>query len=150
VTPSAGANISNVRVVFGDGTGADLGAIGGATTVPHTYGRPGNYTATATASGEAGLSTSVIIGSLPVTLSASPNPAAVNSPVTFTVSGVGSAQVDHYEWTLDDPPGTPVQTTSSPQLNWTFRSKGLKTVRVDVFGVGGGKIGSQPITIDVQ
>lgn len=148
VTPSAGANISNVRVVFGDGTGADLGAIGGATTVPHTYGRPGNYTATATAAGEAGLSTSVIIGSLPVTLSASPNPAAVNSPVTFTVSGVGSAQVERYVFTFDD--GAAPRETTSPQTTRSFNTRGLKTVRVDVFGVGGGQIGTNQITIDIQ
>jgi hypothetical protein len=151
VTPATGANIANVHVDFGDGASTETGGIGAATPVPHTYNRTGNYTATATASGDGGsLSASVIIGALGITLSASPASPTVNSPVTFTVAGVGSAQVDHYEWTLDDPPGTPVQTTSSPQLTWTFRSKGLKTVRVDVFGVGGGKIGSQPLTIDVQ
>lgn len=152
VTPATGANISNVHVDFGDGDSKDLGAIGAATPVPHTYNRTGNYTASASATGEGGapLTASVIIGTLPITLQASPTIPSVNSPVVFSVSGIGSAQIDHYEWTLDDPPGTPVQTTSSPQLNWVFRSKGLKTVRVDVFGVGGGKIGSQPITVEVQ
>lgn len=154
VTPATGTNISNVRVDFGDGTGSNLGAIGAATPVSHSYSRSGNYTATATAvdgSGDSGsLSANVIIGSLGVTLSASPNPGTVNSPVTFTVNGVGSAQVDHYEWTVDDPPGTPVLITTSPQLPYTFRSKGIKNVRVDVIGVGGGKIGTATLTLDVQ
>jgi adhesin/invasin len=148
VTPATGANLSNVRVEFGDGASTDLGAIGSATAVPHTFNRSGTYTASATVAGEPGLSTSVIIGSLPVTLSASPNPATVNSPVTFTVNGVGSAQVDHYEWTFDD--GTPVTTTTSPQLPHTFRTKGIKNVRVDVFGVGGGQIGTAALTMDIQ
>jgi PKD repeat protein len=150
VTPASGANISNVHVDFGDGDSRDLGAIGGPTPVSHTYNRTGNYTASATVSGEGGtpLTASVSIGALGVTLSASPSSPTVNSPVTFTVAGVGSAQVDHYEWTFDD--GTGPFTTSSPQLPHTFTSKGIKNVRVDVFGVGGGKIGTAPLTLEVQ
>ena len=149
VTPSSGANISNVHIDFGDGGFQDLGAIGAATSVSHAYNRSGTYNATATASGDGGsLSTSVSIASLPVTLSASPNPAVVNSPVTFTVGGVGSAQVDHYEWTFDD--GTAVTRTTSPQLPHVFTSRGLKNVRVDVFGVGGGQLGTAALTMDIQ
>jgi Bacterial Ig-like domain (group 1)/PKD domain len=155
VTPTTGVNLSNVHLDFGDGSGRDLGAITGATTVPYSYTSPGNYTATATArdsSGDSGfLTTSLIIGSLPVTLNASPSPATVSSPVTYTVGGVGSAQVDHYVFTFDDPaPGTGPITTTSPQITKIYTSRGLKTVRVDVFGVGGGKIGSAPSVIDVQ
>lgn len=152
VTPTTGANISNVRVDFGDGTGTSLGAISAAQSVPHTYQSSGTYTATATSSdgtGESGsLSTSIIVGSLPVTLSISPNPPTVNSPATLTVSGIGSAQVDHYTWTLDD--GTGPFTTSSPQLPHTFATRGIKNVRVDVFGVGGGKIGTAALSFEVQ
>jgi hypothetical protein len=72
----------------------------------------------------------------------------VNSPVTFTVNGVGSAQVSQYVWTFDD--GTGPFTTSSPQLPHTFTTKGVKNVRVDVFGVGGGKIGTAAASVDVQ
>jgi hypothetical protein len=149
VTPATGAVTTDVRIDFGDGFSADLGAIGVATPVPHSYSSPGTYTATARDTGDtSSLSTAVLIGSLPVTLSASPNPAIVNSPVTFTVSGVGAAQVDHYEWTFDD--GTPQQTTSSPQLPHTFTSRGIKNVRVDVIGIGGGKIGTAALTMDIQ
>ena len=152
VTPTTGANISNVRIDFGDGTSTNLGAISAAQSVPHTYQSSGTYTATATSSdgsGDSGsLSTSVIVGSLPVTLSVSPNPPTVNSPATLVVAGIGSAQVDHYTWTLDD--GTGPFTTSSPQLPHTFTTKGIKNVRVDVFGVGGGKIGTAALSFEVQ
>jgi adhesin/invasin len=155
VTPTAGANISNVHVDFGDGGSGDLGAIGTTATVQHAYNTPGTFTATATVkdgNGDSGsLSTTVSIGALPVTLSASPNPATVGSPVTFTVGGVGAAQVDHYTWTFfDDPPGDQTTfDTSSPQTSKSFITKGAKTIRVDVFGVGGGKIGSASLFIDV-
>lgn len=156
VTPTAGANISNVHVDFGDGRSADLGAIGTATTVSHTYNTTGTFTATATAkdgNGDSGsLSTTVSVGSLPVTLTAFTNIPPVNTPDVFTVGGVGSAQVERYTWTFfDDPPGTaPTFDTSSPQVTKAFSTKGLKTVQVDVIGVGGGKIGTVSMVIDVQ
>jgi len=152
VTPATGVNISNVHIDFGDGSGTDLGGISSAMTFPHSYTSSGTYTATATAkdsSGDGGsLSTTVIIGALQLTLSASPNPAFVGSPVTFTVNGVGSAQVSSYLWTFDD--GTGPFTTSGPQLGHTFTTRGIKNVRVDVFGVGGGKIGTAAVTMDIQ
>jgi hypothetical protein len=152
VTPTTGANISNVVIEFGDGRSRPLGAIGAATTTTYAYSSPGIYTATARAvdgTGDSGsLSTSVTIGALQVSLSASPNPGTVNSPVTFNVAGLGSAQVDHFEWTLDD--GTAPQTTTSPQLPHTFRTRGIKNVRVDVFGINGGKIGTAALTMDIQ
>lgn len=151
VTPATGANISNVVVDFGDGSSAPLGAIAAATPVTHAYSSTGTFTATARAvdvTGDSGsLSTTVTIGTLPVTLSASPNPATVNAPVTFTVQGVGTAQVDHYTWTLDD--GTGPFTTGGPQLPHAFSSRGIKNVRVDVFGVNGGKIGTAALTMEI-
>jgi hypothetical protein len=152
VTPTAGANVSNVRVDFGDGTGGqNLGAISAAQSVPHAYSASGNYTATAIATDASGapetLSTSVLIGSLPITLSAS-NPAPpVNTQVTFTVGGLGTAQIDHFTWTLDD--GTGPFTTTSPQLPHTFTTRGAKNVHVEVFGVGGGRLGSGDTAVNV-
>jgi len=153
VTPTTGANISNVRVDFGDGsTPANLGAISAAQTVPHTYDSTGTFTATATSSdgtGDSGsLSTSVIVGSLAVTLAVAPNPPTVNAPTTLTATVPATAQVDHYTWTLDD--GTGPFTTTSPQLPHTFTTRGNKNVRVDVFGVGGGKIGTAALSFSVQ
>ena len=71
----------------------------------------------------------------------------MNAPVTFTVSGLGSAQVDRYIFTFDD--GTPPRETTSPQTTKSFASKGQKTIRVDVFGVGGGDR-ERPDHVDVQ
>lgn len=152
VTPATGASISNVRVDFGDGQSQSLGSISAAQTVSHAYSSPGQYTATATATDTAGgagsLSTTVIIGSLPITLSASPASPSVGTPVTFTVGGLGSAQVQQYNWTFDD--GTGSFSTTSPQLSHTFTSRGLKNVRVDVIGITGGTIGSTQAQVDVQ
>jgi len=152
VTPTQGANVSNVHVDFGDGSATDLGAISAATTTSHPYFSAGIYTATATASDSSGsngsLSTQVVVGSLPITLTASPNPTTAGTPTTFTVAGSTSAAVDHYVWTWDD--GTPAFSTSSPQTTHTFSSRGTKTVRVDVIGVGGGLIGSAQMSITVQ
>lgn len=151
VKPAAGANISDVRIDFGDGSSANLGAIGGETTVPHIYNASGSYNAVVTArdtSGDSGtLSTSVLIGSLPVTLTA-PSTVTVNTPVTFTVGGIGAAQIDHYTWTFDD--GTGPFTTTAPQLTHAFSSKGAKNVRVDVFGINGGKVGTAATRLEVQ
>jgi adhesin/invasin len=152
VTPATGATIANVRVSYGDGQSDTLGSIGSAQTISHAYASAGQYTATATATDTAGgtgsLSTSVIIGSLPVTLTASPASPTVGSPVTLTVGGIGSAQVQQYKWTFDD--GTGSLTTTSPQLPHTFVTRGLKNVRVDVIGIGGGTIGSAALQLDVQ
>jgi hypothetical protein len=152
VTPTAGANLSNVRVDFGDGTSQNLGAISAAQTVPHAYSGSGTFTATATAtdvSGDAGsLSTTVLVGSLPITLTASSPSPLVNTPVTFTVGGIGTAQIDHFEWTLDD--GTGPFITTAPQLTHTFTQRGAKNVHVDVFGVGGGKLGSANTAVSVN
>jgi PKD repeat protein len=153
VTPTAGVNLSNVRVDFGDGVRRDLGPITAAQTIPHAYSSAGNYTATATASdstGESGsLSTSVVIGSLGVTLTSLPaGSAPVNTPVTFNVGGTATVQVDSYLWTFDD--GTPAQTTTGPQNSHTFTTRGTKNVRVDVIGVGGGVIGTAPLVIQIS
>jgi Big-like domain-containing protein len=152
VTPTAGANISNVRISFGDGDVRDLGAITGATTLPKTYTSSGLFTATATATdatGDAGaLSTTVIVGSLGVTLTAAPNPTFVNTPTTFTAAVPAGTAVDHYVFTFDD--GIVRNTGGANSTNRSFASRGLKTARVDVFGIGGGIIATNSITVDVQ
>jgi hypothetical protein len=56
--------------------------------------------------------------------------------------------VERFEWTFDD--GTGPFVTSSPQLPHAFSSRGIKNVRVDVFGVGGGKIGTAALTMEIQ
>ena len=151
VTPTTGVNLTNVRVDFGDGTSVSLGAIGGAATTTHAYSGPGNYTATATSTdttGDAGfLSTTVIIGTLQVTMTASDTTPAINAPTQFTVAGLGTAQVDHFVWTFDD--GSPPVTSTSPVQTHTFTTLGPKAVRADVFGVNGGIVGTASIVVTV-
>jgi len=150
VTPTAGANLSNVRIDFGDGRTESVGAITAAKTVPHSYDRPGNFSATATATdttGDAGsLTTPVIIGALPVTLTASPQSTTAGSPVTFTVGGIGTAQVLRYEWRFSD--GSTISTTS-PQISHPFPSRGSQGAHVDVIGVNGGVIGSGDAVVNI-
>lgn len=152
VTPNTNASLSNVKVDFGDGDSQSLGAISAAFSVQHVYGSPGTYSAVATAFDNSGgvstLSTTVLIGSLQVTLAASPSSPAVGVPVQFTATLSGAPVIDHFTWTLDD--GTGPFTTTSSQLSHTFTSRGLKNVRVDVFGIGSGKIGTAQLTLDVQ
>jgi len=148
VAPATGVTIPDVRVDFGDGSSNDLGAISGPTSTSHPYGSAGIYTAIATPSDGTALRTQVVVGSLPVVLAAVPNPTTVDTPTTFTVSGTAAAAVDHYQWSWDD--GTASFATSGPQVTHTFSSRGTKTIRVDVYGVGGGLLGSATLAITVQ
>jgi hypothetical protein len=153
VTSGAGANIQDAVINFGDGTQRPLGSFSGNITQSHVYEAHGSYTASVTARDALGGSqtqtTSVTIGSLPITLSASPSIAAPNQSVTFTVSGVGSAQVSRYQWTFDDPKIGSFSTTG-PQTTRSFDSRGQKRVRVDVIGVGGGVLGNGETLVTVQ
>src|SRR3954462_2851186 len=150
VTPAAGANLSNVRIDFGDGQTQSLGAISAATTVPHTYTQSGNYNATATATdptGDAGsLSTPVSVGSLGVTLTPSSTTPTVGTPVTFTVGGLGNAQVQSFEWVVSY--GQTFSGTS-PQQPHTFTSRGAHSATVTVIGVGGGQLGRATAAVTV-
>jgi Bacterial Ig-like domain (group 1)/PKD domain len=150
VQPNTNASLQNVRVDFGDGNSVNLGPISTATFANNVYCSPGNYTATATATDNSGgtgsLSSNVIVGALPVTLTGSGT--TVSSPTNFSVTGTGNAQVAHYTWTFDD--GTASFDTGGPSTSHTFVTRGLKTVRVDVLGVGCGKIGTATTTIDIQ
>jgi Bacterial Ig-like domain (group 1)/PKD domain len=151
VTPAANTNISDVRVDFGDGTGVNLGPIGAAASTSHAYSAPGFYTATARSidsTGDTGtLQTSVVIGTLQVTMTAADTTPTINTPTQFTVAGLGTAQVDHFVWTFDD--GSPSVTTTSPVLTHTFVTLGPKAVRADVFGVNGGVVGTASIVVTV-
>lgn len=152
VTPTSGANISNVRIDFGDGDFTNLGPITGEQSTSHPYNSSGIFkaraTATDAASGTSVLTTDVIVGSLQATLTASTSTPQVGASVLFTVGNLNNAPIDHFTWTFDD--GTPQIRTTSSQLPHTFTSRGIKNVRVDIFGVGGGQIGSATAQVDVQ
>jgi hypothetical protein len=153
VTPAAGANITNVHVEFGDGASIDLGPIGSATptSTRHAYQSTGIFTATASARDASGdvqqLTTTVSVGSLQLTLSAAPSPADKGQPVIITVNNV-AAQVREFQWFFDD--GTPSYSTTAPQTTKVFSSAGAKTIRVDVIGLSGAKIGTAQITMIVK
>jgi len=152
VTAADTANILSVRVDFGDGVTRDLGAIGKTGTASHAYCSPGQYTATATSTDATGdrqsLTADVIIGALPATLSP-PATVTVDTPATFTVGNLGTTtQVSRFNWNWDD--GTPSFDTTAPQTTHTFTTRGLKTIRVDVFGVGCSKIASATVTVSVS
>jgi hypothetical protein len=153
-TPTAGVVLTNVHLSFGDGDSKDLGAITSTSpaSVPHTYCTPGSYTATATAFDAAGgtssLNATVLISPLPITLSA-PSTVFVGSPATFTANtGVTSAVVSKYVWTFSD--GGPQQTTTAPQIQHVFQTRGIHTVRVDAFGLQGCQLGTAPVQFEVQ
>ena len=80
-------------------------------------------------------------------LTANPTTTSPNTPVTYTVGGVGSAQVDHYEWTYDD--GTTKRTTG-PQDTHAWATRGTHTAHVDVIAVGGGVIGSGDAVVTIS
>jgi PKD repeat protein len=94
--PAAGSNttIQNVRVTFGDGSSADLGAVN-STTTQHVYAAAGNYTASATATVSNGAtataSTQVVVvapappGAPSLSIAPTGRPVA-NTPTTFTIT----------------------------------------------------------------
>lgn len=150
-TVNTTANLQDATISFGDGQSQSLGSFATSAIASHVYSSSGTFTPTVTARDALGntqtQSTTVTIGTLPVTLTASPNPALVDSPVTFTAGGATDAQVSRYQWTFDD---GRTFSTSGPQLVQSFNSKGQKVVRVDVIGVGGGILGSAETRITVQ
>ena len=152
VTSGANANISDATIQFGDGSSPQpLGSFSGVATASYAYSETGSYTATVTArdalSNTQQLHTTVTVGTLPITLSAAPATPARGTPVTFTVGGVGSAQVGRYDFFFSD--GTKHE-ASGPQTTKTFDTAGNKTIRVDVIGIGGDVIATQTITIFVS
>ena len=151
VTSGTGANVSNASIQFGDGRTVSLGSFSGEAHASYAYSSSGNYTATATASDALGnvqsQSTTVTIGTLPITLTFSPTTPTRGTPITFTVGGVGTAQVGRYDWFFND---GDTRSTSGPQTSKSFDSAGTKVVRVDIIGVNGSVIATQSITLFVS
>jgi hypothetical protein len=152
ITSAATANLVDGRIEYGDGHSRSLGSIGTTRTDSHVYSSPGNFPVTVTArevstgsSESAG--TSVTVGALPITLTASPNPGTVGNPVTFTVGGTSSAAVREYRWSLND--GTTFE-TPGPQASHTFLSRGNKVIVVEVIGIDGRSLGSQRLEMNIN
>lgn len=135
LTPAANAGIRSARIDYGDGTSQTLGAIPAATTVTHTYNRPGSYTVTATATDAFGFTgtSSIVVNvfdrsTVSVQLQVLSNLAGL---VTFSASitGTVSGSIRTYEWDFGDNSGT---TTTGPQTSHRYTSSGTFVVRLRV------------------
>ncbi|HVL66414.1 MAG TPA: PKD domain-containing protein [Vicinamibacterales bacterium] len=147
ISTTPGQAVTNARISFGDGTTRNLGTIAGTRTETYAYSTAGNFTVNVTADNGEQTGTSVSVGSLPVTLTASPNPAAPNQPVNFTAGGVGNAQVREYRWTFGD--GATAVTTG-PQASHPYPQRGTYTARVEIIGINGGVIGTGQTSVTIQ
>jgi hypothetical protein len=139
ITTASTANVRDAVIDFGDGATQDLGSIGPQAQTSHTYTRSGQFTARITVQDATGASefavTTVTIGTLPVTLAASPNPVTLGNPTVLTATVPSTTQIVSYTFTFDD--NTPPITTAGNSTPHTFTSRGTHIVRVDVVAVGG-------------
>lgn len=153
ITTAGTANLVDARIEYGDGSSDSLGTLGTSQSAQHVYESAGSYRVTVTArpagsSTTESTGTSVTIGALPVTLSASTTTTTVGSSVTLTVGGTAGVQVREYRWLFDD--GQAPRTTGGPQTSYVPNSRGNKTIRVDVIGLSGTNMGSNFVVINVN
>jgi PKD repeat protein len=142
VAVAATANITNVRIDFGDGEARSLGAISGSTTIQHTYRVAGTYEVSAVATQSTGdqetVSTDITIlpGQPPgVVVNVSDAVPAINQQVNLTaiVSGATSTIV-RYDWNFGD--GTTATTTGN-QTSKVYTTIGTFTITVVVTQAAG-------------
>jgi len=143
---AATANITNVRIDFGDGTARSLGALSGSTTIQHTYVTSGTFEVTATATQSTGdqetVGTSITI--LPaqppsVLIAVSPQSPQVNTQaiVTATVSGATST-IQSFTFNFGDPTAIPPSVTgTSNQATVRYTTTGPKVIIVTVTQAAG-------------
>ncbi len=151
LTPAANAGIRSVRLDFGDGTGQTLGAVPAATTVTHTYNRPGSYTVSATATDAFNFTgtSSIVVNvfdrsTVGVQLQVLSN---LSGLVTFSASitGTVAGSIRTYDWDFGDGSGA---TTTGPQISHRYTSTGTFIVRLRVVTTTGQE-GFTEITIRV-
>jgi PKD repeat protein len=128
IAPATGVTLTNVIINWGDSSAPTvLGTLTAETQVVHTYSRAGIYTIRATTTDAQGITadTTFIVNvteqsTIPVTLTATPNPVSVSSPaqqglVSFQAQagalGGSSATISTYSWDFGDGGGT--QTTGA-------------------------------------
>ena len=155
---STTANIRDVRVNWGDGLTQNLGALSAASTpVSHIYETEGQYTVTATATDTSGFSepvstTVIVLPAQPPTVlvTATPTTASVNQLVTLRAQVSGNTStIIRYEWSFGADAATPSISTSSAQVQNSWRTAGTKGISVTVFqssGPTGDGFGSVTIT----
>ena len=142
VAVAATANVTNVRVDFGDGTRRNLGAVSGSTTIQHTYQTAGTFEVTATATQatgdeeSVGTAITILPGQPPgVVVNVSDAVPAVNQSITVTavVSGATST-ILRYDWNFGD--GTTATTTGN-QTSKVYTTTGTFTINVTVTQAAG-------------
>ena len=130
VTVGTQVVVSNVVIDFGDGETVALGAVSTARTVPHVYGSPGGFTATATATtadGTKTASTPLFVNDYTPSLSCSGN-APLGSQSTFTTTFPTGMSISNFIYQFSDE-----QTRSGgATISHTFQTKGTKLVTVTV------------------
>jgi adhesin/invasin len=118
-TTNAANPVRNVRIDYGDGDFEDLGAVAGSTSAAHIYDSAGSRSVTVTVTDTAGQQARQVLAiavlpSVPVNLvlSVSPNPATVNTTVSFEAQITGSTiGIESFDWDFGD--GTHQTTTGS-------------------------------------
>ncbi len=143
VTVAATANITNVRIDFGDGTRRSLGALSGSTTIQHTYQSAGTFEVAATATQSTGdeetVGTAVTI--LPaqppgVVITSSNNSPNVGTQITLTATVSGAVStILRYDWDFGD--GTLASTTGNQVTKTYGLPTGTKVIRVTVTQAAG-------------
>jgi len=159
-TLPAGDAVRNVHIDWGDGSGLDLGAISGSTTVSHVYTASGSYSVTATIT-DTGGNTQTVATSVTVVATASPtiiitptNVPTVHAAtmnVTFQIQvtaptgvGIQDATIDFGDGTVSDLGGL----NGTVTIQHPYTSAGSKDVRVTVKDtLGRTTIGSTSITL---
>nr|MBA3948482.1 Ig-like domain-containing protein [Acidobacteriota bacterium] len=151
VAVTSGANVSNVRINWGDGTANDLGAVSGSQSAQHTYGAGGSYTVTASATmtdgtTEPSVSTPISVAEFQVGISSTNANPPPNTATTFTATTTpNTTNVQEYRWTFRDEPAGTTQTrvTQGPTVSYAFPTSGTKTVIVTVVPVTGNSRSNQ-------
>jgi PKD repeat protein len=131
-TRTAGAIVA-ATLEFGDGSSVELGALNGATSVPHTYSGTGTFTARLTARDANGETTSAV-QVVQVLAQAAADVAVSVSGLTVTATAAASAPVSTYQWTFE---AGATQTTTSPTATHTYAAAGPKTLTLIVTFVDG-------------
>jgi PKD repeat protein len=161
VTPTVatgGSPIQSVIVDFGDGTVRTLGSSGGAQNVSHVYTRPGTYTITVTVIDAAGQRTpsstvvTVQTAQVGISVTPSPSPANVGSPVTVTanITNPSNAPITAVRFNFGDG-GSSTQAVAgnTAQTQHTYQTSGNFLVTATAMDASGNEYtGSSQLTVN--
>jgi hypothetical protein len=145
VAVAATANVTNVRIDFGDGVRRNLGALSGSTTIQHIYQVAGTFEVTATATQATGDEEAVgtaitILPAQPpsVLIVASDSTPLCGDTVTLTANVTGAVStILSYSWDLGTGATPPTQSLPGNQVQVSWNPPGQKVVTVDVTQASG-------------